>query len=482
MSERRLEWQSLDCHAYHSRSTERLWNPDKEEVVVRNQSLLFVGVAVALAGIASGCSSPALATSTDSGVTEAGNTDTGTKTDAHQSSSQGGSSSHSKTADAGHDAHASTHDAREEDASHHDAKAHDAEVRDAAPLDGAGDATTCDGTKAPSQSSCVIAEKYGVFVAGPVIGNDITGSGTRAHPYATMGKAIPTAKAAGKRVYACATTYPESVAVGTAADGIAVYGGLACPSTGGDAATDASAPAWSYTGKLAVIAPTAVGYALDVESLTTGATFVDIGAVAMPEVAAGTSSIAVMVNASTGTVSFTRLSATAGAGAAGASPAAPASNFCSAATQIGQPPVPGAGAAGAAGGTCQCAITTDVSNGGSGGAGELGTTGQPGTPAMSGSGAGGTDGPGQGGATARAPPQAQQARPVRSARADGWLRPPETAARGGSLRVAVAAAARLVGSSPPPVAAVGRAVAAEAAARARAVAAGASQWPWSPAT
>src|SRR5580700_5827943 len=114
----------------------------------------------------------------------------------------------------------------------------------------------CDPSATPQGNPCVISEAYGVFVA-PMAdgGNDTTGSGTRAHPYATLGAAIPRAAAAHLRVYACGAIYPEAVLIsaGTSTDGVAIYGGLECPTVGDGGAVDVGSPAngtgpWSYSG------------------------------------------------------------------------------------------------------------------------------------------------------------------------------------------------------------------------------------------
>jgi hypothetical protein len=205
---------------------------------------------------------------------------------------------------------------------HPEASSKDTGTHDALP-----DAPTCDGSLTPATEPCVISEAYGVFVAPPAAGGDDTaGDGSRAHPYATIDKGLTSASQ--KRVYVCAATYPASVLVNAAVDGTQIYGGLACPA-GVDASTDGStghAP-WSYSGAPATVAPTAPGFALDVESLVKGAQFEDLAFVAQPGTAAASSSIAVMVNLSMN-VSFTRVAATAGAGAAGPTPGTVASNSC----------------------------------------------------------------------------------------------------------------------------------------------------------
>jgi hypothetical protein len=205
----------------------------------------------------------------------------------------------------------------------------------------------CDTTDTPKDNPCVITDALGVFVAPEASGgNDTTGTGTRSQPYATLGMGIASAVTAGKRVYACGATYPESLVVSIAMDGVEVYGGLECPTAGGAGAADAgtadsgSGP-WSYNGTPAAVAPTATGYALDVENLTKGALFEDMAFTALDAnpANAGESSIGVMVNGSQ-KVSFVRVSATVGSGSMGALGGALATNMC--ATSLGEAPQPAA--------------------------------------------------------------------------------------------------------------------------------------------
>ena len=156
---------------------------------------------------------------------------------------------------------------------------------------------------------CVLTEAFGVFAAPT--GNDAAGCGTRAMPCATIGHAMDVAVGMTgiKRVYACgsAGSYTENLVVGTSQDGLSVYGGLDCstnPST------------WTYNAsKLATVAPTAAGYALEVNGLATGVTFEDFSFAAKAGQNPGDSSIAVFVNGAQGVV-LTRVSVTAGAGVA----------------------------------------------------------------------------------------------------------------------------------------------------------------------
>lgn len=277
--------------------------------------------------------------------------------------------------DAGVDA---TTDGRTSEAGKPDVTGSDARTTDAA-RDVAVDTHTCDGNEPPSAEPCVISEAYGVFVAPPANGgSDTNGDGARTKPFATVSKGI--ASAAGKRVYVCAASYAEQLAVTSP---VSVYGGLACP-TG--AAGD-----WGYTGTLASVGPSVPGYALDVESVTSAhfedMAFTSLDANAADAGAPGASSIAVMVNASTG-VSFTRVSATAGAGMKGASGSAwSTSNWCADGGMVGTA-APDSGLPGSPG-TCTCAVvTSDKSKGGFGGA--EGAGGGPGTATPDASAGGGT--------------------------------------------------------------------------------------------
>jgi hypothetical protein len=232
------------------------------------------------------------------------------------------------------------------------------------------DGARCDSTQPPSAAPCVISDAHGVFVAPRAEGGSDEASGTMAAPFATIGYAI--SHAGGKRVYVCGATYNEQIAVDRLLDGTQVYGGLACPTSAGRASADGGA-AWSYSGALAQVASTGAGYALDVESLVTGAVFQDFEFTAQsaPSGTPGASSIAVMVNASTG-VSFTRVNVTAGSGVAGvtAQPVpttagGPGTNWCAAAQQVG---AVASGDNGGPGGVCSCLVASaDSSNGGQGG-------------------------------------------------------------------------------------------------------------------
>jgi hypothetical protein len=303
--------------------------------------------------------------------------------------------------DAGHDE--TRKDAMEEDAPRRDAERDARHEPDAAPdahvKDVGVDGFVCDAKADPSVQPCVIADEYGVFVAPRANGGDDGNAGTKDAPFATIGHAIeiatyPAGPSAGKRVYVCAATYPESLSV---TKRVAVYGGLACPKE--DAGHGHAA--WSYTGEQPLVRP-AAGFAMEVLAVP-AAEFQDVAFESQPapgepvdggggDAGGGPaqSSIAVMVAGSTG-VSFTRVSAKAGAGAPGRSAAPPPSNWCSmdpdagAPSPDGGPTAPNGAAApttppyagiGGQSGSCSCAVSGN-SQGGVGG-GERGAGG-PGT-------------------------------------------------------------------------------------------------------
>jgi hypothetical protein len=209
-------------------------------------------------------------------------------------------------------------------------------------------------TDAPSTASdsCILTETYGVFVSPG--GNDTTGNGSRAMPFATVGHAMTMAAMGTKRVYACgsAGNYTENLAVTASVDGVTVYGGLDCttPAT------------WTYAAsKLATVAP-ATGYALQVSGLTTGVTFEDFAFTAADVTAAGASSIAVFV-ANAQNVAFHRTTLTAGNASATGASGGPGSNHFAGSLDGN----PGSGTTGGTAKGCACRDGVTSSTGGQGG-------------------------------------------------------------------------------------------------------------------
>jgi hypothetical protein len=130
--------------------------------------------------------------------------------------------------------------------------------------DQASEPDACDpGTsKSPAESTCLISERYGVFVSPK--GSDATGAGTRGAPYRTLPRALHGAKAETMRVYACdeGTGYIDALTIDATFDGVNLYGGFECAT-------------WTYaTTRRARVHP-ASGTALTVKSLTTGVTVED---------------------------------------------------------------------------------------------------------------------------------------------------------------------------------------------------------------
>ena len=252
-----------------------------------------------------------------------------------------------------------------------------------------GDGGTCDTTKSPSEESCLVSDDSAVFVSPT--GAD-TDAGTKAKPLATFAEAVKKAKTAGHaRVIACNGDYDEKLALAAAADGIKIYGGFKCSD-------------WSYeTGVRATLKPKTRGIVLTVDTLATGATFEDVGFVAMPGSDPGESSIAAFVKES-GAITMKRVKLEAGKGAKGAAGTKTDYTYPSQTTLNGKD---ASGDTGAAFNqvTCPDGTKTTGASGGNGGAGVTGGgLGQPDlgagkAGAIGSCSAGGTGGDGNPGAT-----------------------------------------------------------------------------------
>ena len=152
----------------------------------------------------------------------------------------------------------------------------------------------------PSESKDPVADSCGVFVSSSLGADDMAaGRGTKTKPYKTIGAALM--KADVMRIYACAESFTETVTIST---GVDLYGGLDCKS-------------WAYVGatkKTALTAPE------DKIPLTLGnaagsATVEDFAIIAAAAKAPGGSSITVLANGST--ASLTRCDLTSGEGMTG---------------------------------------------------------------------------------------------------------------------------------------------------------------------
>jgi hypothetical protein len=265
----------------------------------------------------------------------------------------------------------------------------DAPVRDAS--DGPG----CDATRDPKDEPCLVDEAYGIFVA-PLSagGNDQGGDGTKARPFATIGKALRTLS--GKtRVYVCNGTYAEALNVTVAAN---IYGGFVCP------AADAG-PQWAYVGGAARVNAPAADYAIKVDGVSSAIAIEDLAftsADAQGADAQGTakSSVAALVNGSIVTLKRVALMAGSGADGSAGVDGAGAPNYSGAVAPNGSPgtTVLDGGSGSGPGGSNACANGA-TSNGGNGG-GASGSDGLPGAsspPALTMAGQDGSGG--KGGAT-----------------------------------------------------------------------------------
>jgi hypothetical protein len=242
--------------------------------------------------------------------------------------------------------------------------------------DGGGDAVAppagCDPSAEPKDAPKCVVSEFGVFADAR--GGSDGNPGTKESPVKSLTAAV--GKLGNKsRVYVCEGTYAEHVKLTTA---VSLYGGFACGT-------------WSYSGVKATVAPSDVGYALEVSSVSF-ATVSDVALEAMAGTAVSPSSIGALVNAST--VSLVRVALKANVGHDG-SDGASATNY-DAALAADDVKIAGHDALATVGGAEQvCAMLCTNNKPSTGGKGGMGTTsptnGDPGKPALAG-GAGGVAG------------------------------------------------------------------------------------------
>jgi hypothetical protein len=268
---------------------------------------------------------------------------------------------------------------------------------------GEAEAPSCDTSGDPTSESCLVADQYAVFVDGTAATD---GNGTKASPFKTIAEGV--AAANGRLVLVCDTTYDEQVKL-TA--GVKLYGGFNCTDWSRDA------------GKRAVVAPTAKGTALDVESVGDPVLIEGMEFDAQDGTAAGESSIAAFVNGSSN-VSFLGVKLIAGQGAAGASGVLTKFTYPTGTQLDGNDAVTIAGGA-----LKQCACPAgDQSIGGRGGDAPTPQDGNPGLPALGGgaggkagqSCAGNPSGSGSDGNPATAPSDASGASTLGALSSTGW--------------------------------------------------------------
>ena len=150
----------------------------------------------------------------------------------------------------------------------------------------------------PSEAGGPVDDSCGVFVSSS-LGDDGSGDGSKAAPYATLGKAVAEGAAV---IYACTDGFDESL---TLTAGTSLFGGVDCQN------------GWSYVGDATKTALTAAADAIPL-TLAAGndTTHVhDMDVTAASAAAPGGSSIAMVASGVTATIVGTSL--TAGDGAAG---------------------------------------------------------------------------------------------------------------------------------------------------------------------
>ncbi len=176
----------------------------------------------------------------------------------------------------------------------------DAPLGDSTPMD--RNLPPCDTSLDPSAAACLVNEAYGVFVSPT--GSDASGAGSRTSPFASIAKGIAAATGATRRVFVCAGTYHEAVALDSGHDGVSVYGGFASED-------------WSYsTTNTVTVAPATAVPAITIIGLVAGTAVEDISFTANTATAPGGSSIAAFATEAQNVV-FRRVSMVAGDGAPG---------------------------------------------------------------------------------------------------------------------------------------------------------------------
>jgi hypothetical protein len=284
---------------------------------------------------------------------------------------------------------------------------------------------SCDTTKDPKDAPGCLDDRVGVFVSAT--GSD-TNPGTKAAPFATIGKAL-TSVGALTRVYVCEGTYAEDVAIAAPVDGISIYGGFKCSD-------------WTYSGNKPTIGKS--NLALKINGTTKPFAIQDVLVKAADGTASSTSSIAALVANATGAITFTRVNLTAGVGAVG--PDGTTGSNYSGSLGPGDPSIAGHNASGITGGSPQtcaglCSDTT-ASVGGGGGNGGTGSGGSAGGPSLGGvapnDGAAGTGGAsctnGDHGADATTPGADAVSPTTRGAlSASGWAPTTSDAGKNGSV-------------------------------------------------
>ena len=214
---------------------------------------------------------------------------------------------------------------------------------------------SCDTSKSPSIVTCLVADKYAVFVSPT---GDDSEAGTKAKPVKTFAKATSLAGTA-KSVIACSGAYTEALSITTATR---IYGSFDCTSS------------WVYDAtKPTVVAPTTVTAALNVAAGSAVVLIEDVQFKALDATTPSASSVAAFVKESTN-VTLRRVTLAACNGAAGVTPALAAYTFVDAAALVGNAGVVDNGGAAS---KCTCLNATTTTRGAGGPPGLSAGTGLP---------------------------------------------------------------------------------------------------------
>jgi hypothetical protein len=199
----------------------------------------------------------------------------------------------------------------------HDSSGTDGNGPDGAPSCDASAFFICNGgchsVTADPSDPCIVTEQFAVFVAPT--GNDASGDGSRAKPYATTKYAVE--HAGGKpRAYVCAGTYADAITLGASSPAINIIGGFDCST-------------WAYTpsSSQTVVQPVPGTIPLVLDGVTaaiaiSNMSFTAASVTGQDTNGNGFSSIAAVVKNTT-SVTFQSCSFTAGAGAPGKSGTTP---------------------------------------------------------------------------------------------------------------------------------------------------------------
>src|SRR5206468_3558951 len=110
----------------------------------------------------------------------------------------------------------------------------------------------CDERQEPSVETCLLDERYSVFVSVDAFSD---GDGTRLHPASSIQAGIELARKTGvHRVIVCIGNYDENVMLSDADSHLAIYGGFTCPTK------DSTSLEWGHQlGRRSAISPATGG-------------------------------------------------------------------------------------------------------------------------------------------------------------------------------------------------------------------------------